>query len=129
MALVPAAASARLGFLSVGPTSGPANLPQVVDGAGRTVLLRGVNADGLVDYRRPDLRAPYTSDPAAYAGGACPANDPTVEGVPLCAGDIAQMRALGFNAIRLNLNWSLLEPQPGRFDQTYIDRIAQVVGW
>jgi endoglycosylceramidase len=130
MALVPAGAGARTpGFLSVGRAGGAANLPQVVDAAGRTVLLRGVNADGLVDYRRPDLRPPYTSDSAAYAGGACPADDPSVEGVPLCAADIPQMQALGFDAIRLNLSWSLLEPQPGHIDPIYLDRIAQVVGW
>ena len=79
MVLVPAGASARVpGFLSVGAAGGPSNLPQVLDRAGRTVLLRGVNADGLVDYRRSDLRAPYPSDPAAYANGACPAVEPYI---------------------------------------------------
>jgi endoglycosylceramidase len=31
--------------------------------------------------------------------------------------------------IRLNISWSLLEPMPGRIDQEYVARIAQVVGW
>src|SRR5581483_10140043 len=43
--------------------------------------------------------------------------------------DFAQMRALGFNVIRLTLSWSRLEPTPGHYDTTYLDRIAQVVSW
>ena len=43
--------------------------------------------------------------------------------------DPAQTRALGFNFIRLALSWSQLEPTPGRYSRTYLDRIAQVVGW
>jgi endoglycosylceramidase len=49
--------------------------------------------------------------------------------VRVCDFDFAQMRPLGYDAIRLNLSWSLLEPQPGRIDSRYLDRIAQVVGW
>lgn len=113
-----------LSFLHVG---GPG--PQLLDAAGRAVLLRSINVDGLVDYYRPDLVPPYPDDPAAYAGGSCPADDPTVEGVPTCQADFAQMRPLGYNAVRLNVSWSLLEPDPGRIDGTYLDRIAQVVGW
>ncbi|HEV2014061.1 MAG TPA: cellulase family glycosylhydrolase, partial [Candidatus Dormibacteraeota bacterium] len=43
--------------------------------------------------------------------------------------DLAQMAAFGFNSLRLPLSWSLLEPQRGRFSQTYVDRAAQVVDW
>jgi hypothetical protein len=39
------------------------------------------------------------------------------------------MAALGFNSLRLPLSWSLLEPERGRFNQAYVDRAAQVVGW
>jgi endoglycosylceramidase len=39
------------------------------------------------------------------------------------------MRALGFDVVRLVLNWSQLEPKPGRYSATYLDRVAQVVGW
>jgi endoglycosylceramidase len=39
------------------------------------------------------------------------------------------MAALGFNSLRLPLSWSLLEPERGRFSQTYVDRAAQVVDW
>ena len=128
--LLPAAAAgSELPFLSVGAVNAADGLRQVVDAHGREVLLRGVNVDGIVDYWRSDLRTPYPTDPAAYANGACPPDDPTVEGVPVCQFDFAQMHALGYSAIRLNLSWSLLEPQPGRIDSRYLDRIAQIVGW
>src|SRR5919199_4656869 len=39
------------------------------------------------------------------------------------------MRKLGYDAVRLNLSWSLLEPRPGHINATYMDRIAQVVRW
>jgi len=113
----------------VGPASGPSGLPQVVDSHGREVLLKGVNADGLVDYWRKDLKVPYPPDTSAYANGRCAPDDPSVEGVPVCDFDFDQMRPLGYDAVRLNLSWSLLEPQPGWIDQAYVDRIAQVVQW
>ena len=119
----------QLSFLHVGAVGGPAGLAQVLDASGRQVLLRGVNVDGLVDYFRPDLHPPYPTDPAAYQGGACPADDPTVEGVMVCDFDFPQMRPLGFDNVRLNVSWSLLEPQPGHIDGRYLDRIAQVVDW
>lgn len=118
-----------LSFLHAGPPAGPSALPQILDASDRQVMLKGVNADGLVDYWRKDLRTPYPTDPAAYDGGACPPDDPSVEGVPLCDFDAAQMAPLGFRAVRLNLSWSLLEPEPGRIDETYVERIAQVVAW
>jgi endoglycosylceramidase len=118
-----------LGFLHVGAVGGSEHVRQITDGHGRQVLLRGVNVDGLVDYFRRDLRTSYPVDPARYVRGACPRDDPSVEGVVLCQRDFTQMRALGYDAIRLNLSWSLLEPSPGHIDGRYIDRIAQVVGW
>jgi endoglycosylceramidase len=118
-----------LPFVSVGPAGGPSGLAQIVDPAGRQVLLKGVNVDGLVDYFRPDLRSPYPTASSAYAGGACPTDDPTVEGVDVCQYDFSQLPPLGYDVIRLNISWSLLEPAPGRIDPVYLKRIAQVVGW
>lgn len=43
--------------------------------------------------------------------------------------DFAQMRRLGFNIVRLCLNWNLLEPKPGSYSRMYLERIAQVVEW
>src|SRR5438270_4039023 len=125
----PAEPARPLDFLRVGAPGGPSGLAQVVDGAGRQVLLKGVNVDGLVDYFRTDLRTSYPVDPAAYANGACPPDDPKVEGVMVCDFDFPQMHPLGFNVVRLNISWSLLEPAPGQISQTYLARIAQVVGW
>jgi endoglycosylceramidase len=122
-------ASTPLEYLHAGAVGGVAGVRQIVDAHGRQVLLRGVNVDGLVDYWRPDLRVSYPISPARYVHGACPRDDPKVEGAVLCRRDFAQMHPLGYDAIRLNLSWSLLEPAPGHMDRTYIDRIAQVVGW
>src|SRR5438128_3899231 len=128
----PQAATTQLppaSFLHVGPVGGPAALPQILDSGGRAVLLKGVNADGLVDYFRSDLVPPYPTSPSSYSGGACPADDPTVEGVDICEYDFSQLSPLGYDSIRLNISWSLLEPAPGVIDQTYLERVAQVVAW
>src|SRR5437879_4834975 len=88
------AATAQLpspSFLHVGPVGGPSALAQIVDSGGRALLLKGVNADGLVDYFRPDLTPPYPTSPASYSGGACPPNDTTVEGVDICQYDFSQL--------------------------------------
>ena len=128
-ALAAASPPRPLTYLHVGAAGGPHGLAQIVDGRGRAVLLKGANADGLVDYYRADLRPPYPTDPAAYANGACPPDDPSVEGVMICDTDFPQWTPLGWDVVRLNLSWSLLEPQPGKIDRQYLDRIAQVVGW
>src|SRR3989454_1135647 len=39
------------------------------------------------------------------------------------------MAALGFNLVRLPISWSVLEPERGRFNDTFLDRIAQIVDW
>jgi endoglycosylceramidase len=124
-----ASAAAASSFLHVGASGGPAGLPQIVDSSGREVLLKGVNADGLVDYFRTDLAHSYPSAPASYSHGACPPDDQSVEGVDLCEYDFSQLAPLGYNVVRLNISWSLLEPTPGKIDATYLDRVAQVVRW
>jgi hypothetical protein len=108
--------------------------PYLADEAGRYRILRGTVAAGLIDfYSGPDRSnrrpAPFHPiDPAAYEG-TCPANSALIRVPPLCAQDFREMRDLGFDVVKLGLSWSLLEPTPGRYDQTYLDRIAQVVGW
>jgi endoglycosylceramidase len=116
----------RLEYLHVAPG---ADLPQVVDESGRTVILRGVNVNGLVDYWTPDLRPNYPVAPKAYERGACPHDSSLTTAVPLCERDLSQIAAFGWDVIRLPLSWSLLEPTPGTINRTYVDRIAQVVGW
>lgn len=126
------ASAASLSFLHVGPASGPAGLPQIVDAHGRSVLLRGINVVGIrddyVDSDTP-LVAQYPIDPAAYTDGKCPQPGPGYTQLAICAPDAAQLRSYGYNVVRLPVSWSLLEPQPGVIDRTYIERIAQIVAW
>ena len=44
---------------------------------------------------------------------------------PNAGNDLAQIRALGFDVVRLGVSWSLLEPAPGVPSTEYLDRIAQ----
>lgn len=116
----------------MGPAGGPAGLPQLVDGNGRTVLLRGVNVVGIRDdyvNSATPLLPQYPVDPAAYAGGACPQPGTGYTQLALCQADAAQLRGFGYDAVRLPVSWSLLEPQPGAIDTRYVERIAQIVGW
>jgi endoglycosylceramidase len=86
---------------------------RLVDAEGRFVTLRGVNArvkgifDVVWDPTQPPLM-PLTG---------------------FSAGDATQMRELGFDALRLPLNWSGVEPtESGGFDEAYLDQVATVVG-
>jgi hypothetical protein len=131
VAVLPAGAAPgeRLLFLHVGPSSGPSGLAQVIDESGRSIILRGVNVNGLVDYWTPTLTPPYPVDSRSYARGACPRDSTLTTAVPLCERDLKQIAALGWDVVRLPVSWSVLEPTPGRINSTYVDRIAQVVGW
>lgn len=79
---------------------------RIVDSKGREVMLRGVNVNSLVDYWK-GTRFPTT--------------------FPLEPKDPARMAAIGWNAVRLAVSWSRLEPQPGRYDEKYIEWIADTV--
>lgn len=140
-----------LGFLHVvvPPADGGAGAtPYLADAVGRQILLHGVAVVGLQDVAYPGADggpALFPVSPAAY-DGRCPAPQPRIPQPPLCeveaakapyaqssspgsGDDFAQMRALGIDVVRLVLNWSQLEPTPGRYSTTYLDRVAQVVGW
>jgi endoglycosylceramidase len=138
-----------LGFLHVvTPSGGPNRTPYLADGSGRQVLLHGVNAVGMEDvaYPRANGRpALFPVSPSAY-DARCPAPSALLPQPPLCevqaarpafdqstapasGDDFAQMRALGFDVVRLVLNWSQLEPTPGVYSGVYLARVAQVVGW
>lgn len=96
------------------------------------MLLRGVDVNGLEDYWNVDakpLALNYPIDPSAYAHHRCPARNVATESMAVCWFDADQWRQFGYDEIRLAVSWSLLEPRPGHIDQTYIDRIAQVVDW
>src|SRR5207237_564864 len=73
--------------------------------------LRGVNAraEGVFDDTFTDGRLP-------------------LEPVPrFDTGDAVRMRALGFNLLRLPINWSALEPAPGAYDEFYLDDVQAIV--
>ena len=131
-AIAPPASTGALPWLHVAHPSG--GDPYIADNKGRMVLLHGAIPQGLIDFystadpSRTDPPPFYPIDPAAY-DGHCPDNSPFMPTPPLCQEDIVAMAALGFNSVRLPLSWSLLEPERGHINQTYIDRVAQVVGW
>jgi len=76
---------------------------RIVDSQGRTVILRGFNDDALLQV-----------------GGQSPSP-------PLTPADASLMEAEGFDVVRLPISWSLLEPRPGQFSQTYLGRISEMV--
>ena len=132
--------------LTVGPPQPPHGRRNLLDPHGRQRLLRGVNIG--VQWWAADGRP---TDPQAYAEGRCPPvnattaklnwRQPPVCGVeagrgkwnqstdPLSRNDMAQIRAMGFNVVRLAIGWASLEPEPGKVSAEYIERIAQVVEW
>jgi endoglycosylceramidase len=114
-----------------------AGQPYIADDMGRLVQLHGAIPAGLLDFwtgtDRSHMDSPpfYPIDPSAYVDGRCPDNSLSQSNryPALCQADLVQMAALGFNSMRMPLSWSLLEPERGRFSQTYLDRVAQVVDW
>jgi endoglycosylceramidase len=81
------------------------------DADGRAVILRGVNA-----------RATPMFDQVLDGGRA-----PLEPLQPLLDEDVARMHELGFNLLRLPLNWSGIEPEPGAYAQAYLDATAEAV--
>jgi len=81
------------------------------DQHGREVTLRGMNAraQGIFDVTFSDGRQPLEPIPTFDAG------------------DAERMQGFGFNLLRLPISWSALEPEPGRYDRSYLDRIAAIV--
>lgn len=79
---------------------------RIVDAEGRHVLLRGVNVNALAEY---------------WQGNEFP----TV--FPFGEADAELMAAIGWNCVRLLVSWSLVEPQPGVYDDAYLATVAEAV--
>jgi endoglycosylceramidase len=101
--------TAIVGFSALSACEGPASPDRVRDGFlhdddGRAIIMRGVNLAGA------HKNAPYLDDkqPADYA----------------------RIRAdWGFNAVRFVMTWAAVEPEEGRFDDAYLDRVAERLAW
>lgn len=72
-----------------------------VDAAGRQVLLHGINVG--------NKGTPYVS---AHTEA-----------------DYARLRTWGFNCIRLLVLWAGLEPEEGRYDEAYLQRLDERIAW
>lgn len=81
------------------------------DAKGRVALLRGVNArvDGVFDVTFDDGRTALEPIP------------------PLTDADCSRMRALGFDLLRLPIQWSGIEPTRGTYDESYLQRIDAAI--
>jgi endoglycosylceramidase len=87
----------------------PGDDAAIVDDGGRQVLLRGLNVNQLGDY--------YQADPAL----------PTT--MPLSERDFEEIARLGFNVVRLVMNWSAFQPSRDAFDEGYVARVREAVRW
>lgn len=76
---------------------------RIVDDAGREVLLRGVNVNSLGQY---------------WKGSDVP---PTF---PLDRRDPRRIAEMGWNTVRLLVSWSRIEPQPGKYNEAYLNQVA-----
>jgi endoglycosylceramidase len=74
----------------------------ITDAHGRVVILHGTN----MVYKL----APYYPAAAGFD-----------------AKDAAFLRSIGFNAVRVGIIWKAVEPQPGVYDDAYLEQIEQTV--
>ncbi len=88
---------------------------QFVDAQGRVVIMRGINAR---------VRGVFDSDLG-------PGKVPLMPPLPVVgAADFARMRRIGWDTVRLPINWSAIEPEetdPPKYDDAYLDRVIAVI--
>lgn len=83
----------------------------ITDVAGREIILRGVNVRvrGIFDVSFDDGREPLEFIPE------------------FTQKDTLEMQKIGFNLIRLPINWSGIEPEPGVYNLKYINGIGRIL--
>jgi hypothetical protein len=103
----PGSPPARVGpLLPLHAEPDPLRGGRIVDSDGREVLLRGVNVNALVDYWQ------YGAFTTTF---------------PLTDADARGIAAVGWNTVRLLVSWSRVEPEPGRYDDAYLDDVREAV--
>jgi endoglycosylceramidase len=91
------------------------NIPQKAmtlrDRQDRHVIYRGINArvKGVFDVSFGDGRKPLENIPE------------------FTAADLIKMKEIGFNFLRLPVNWSGIAPTPNGFNKAYIDKIIEIL--
>ena len=80
-----------------------ASKTQFLDGTGKPILLHGLN---IINKSQAE----------GYTAG-------------IVRTDFAAIHSWGMNCVRLGILWDGLEPEPGRIDEAYLERIARIVGW
>jgi endoglycosylceramidase len=98
-------ASFRLPALHAEPD--PVAGGRILDAAGREVILRGVNVNAFVEY--------WQFSPTRFTT------------YPFTVADADLMQQMGWNAVRLLISWSRVEPESGVYDEAYLDQVEQAV--
>lgn len=83
------------------------NAAGIYDQHGRFYLLRGVNYNVLGDYWAANEQIPTQAEHSSE--------------------QFRIMASYGINCIRLLFSWSALEPQPGQYSSSYIQKIASII--
>src|SRR5690606_32458456 len=77
----------------------------ITDEQGRALILHGINVSSST--KDDPLRMPWVEPD-----------------------DVARLaRDFGFNHVRFLLQWDALEPEPGEYDEAYLDRVAERMRW
>jgi endoglycosylceramidase len=92
---------------------------RLLDSNGREVLLRGVNAGGH-SKTPPFFPFPFRESGLPTQSGSAPFAAAAARYLDLVAG-------MGHNFLRMPFTWEAVEPQDGKLDTTYLDRLERFV--
>jgi beta-galactosidase len=85
-------------------------------------------ASSLAQQPRPDTNFPTILYGAAYYNEYTAQDTPDAQDIRL-AKDVALMHAAGLNVVRMGEStWSLWEPEDGRFEYAWMDRVVDAMG-